>query len=248
MANLALAHALLDRDDRAGAAVALARAESALGEGSAPPDLWLALAQGYGRAEICSAAERTAARARGQPGAKEIAEECARVRRLAALPQGAALAPEREHEYVEAVLAAQRDVRDGRLDRARAAAKELAAKFPAAPGATVIHCLLHGRARAFSAAKAACESAARAAPEAFFPRYFLGLIAGAERRFRDAQADLVRALELDDRTYDPWVSLAAVDETLGEMAALEELKARYRKRFGAELRPALWPSAWSAAR
>ena len=109
----------------------------------------------------------------------------------------------------------------------------------------MIHCLLHGRARSFAAAKLACESAARAAPEAFFPRYFLGLIAGSERRFRDAQADLVRALELDDGTYEPWVSLASVDESLGEMAALEELKARYRKRFGAELKPALWPSAWT---
>ena len=170
------------------------------------------------------------------------------MRRLAALPRDAAVAPEREHEYVDAVLGAQRDVRAGRLDRARAAAKDLAAKFPGAPGATVIHCLLHGRARSFAAAKLACESAARAAPEAFFPRYFLGLIAGSERRFRDAQADLVRALELDDGTYEPWVSLASVDESLGEMAALEELKARYRKRFGAELRPALWPSAWEAAR
>ena len=248
VANLALAHALLDRDDRAGAAVALARAESAFDKGSAPPDLWLALAQGYGRAEICSAAERTAARAGGQPGAKEIVHECARLRRLAALPRDAAVAPEREHEYVAAVLEAQRDVRAGRLDQARAAAMDLAAKFPAAPGAAVIHCLLHGRARAFSAAKRTCESAARAAPEAFFPRYFLGLIAGAERRFRDAQADLARALELDDGTYDPWVSLASVDQSLGDTAALEELKARYRKRFGAELRPALWPSAWTTTR
>src|SRR5207302_816780 len=149
--RLVLAQVLLDRDDRTGAAAALARVESALREGSAPPELWLALAQSYGRAEICSAAERTVARARGQPGAKEIAAECMRMRRLAALP-------------------------------------------------------------------------------------------------RDAQADLVRALELDDGTYEPWVSLASVDESLGEMAALEELKARYRKRFGAELRPALWPSAWEAAR
>lgn len=92
------------------------------------------------------------------------------------------------------------------------------------------------------------ESAARAAPEAFFPRYFLGLIAGAERRFRDAQADLARALELDEGTYDPWVSLASVDESLGDTAALEALKARYRKRFGVELKPALWPSAWTTAR
>src|SRR5205807_10542401 len=59
--RLVLAQVLLDRDDRTGAAAALARAESALREGSAPPELWLALAQSYGRAEICSAAERTAA-------------------------------------------------------------------------------------------------------------------------------------------------------------------------------------------
>jgi len=246
--RLVLAQVLLDRDDRAGAAVALARAESTLHERSAPPELWLALAQGYGRAEICSAVERTAARARGQPGAKEITAECARVRRLAALPREAAVAPEREHEYVAAVLAAQGDVQAGRLERARKGAKDLAAKFPAAPGAAVIHCVLQGRARAFPAARVACESAARAAPEAFLPRYFLGLIAGAERRFRDAQADLVRALELDDGTYEPWVSLAAVDESLGELAALEDLKARYRKRFGAELRPVLWPSTWTAGR
>ena len=246
--RLVLAGVLLDRQDRAGAVIALGRAESALRESTAPPELWLALAQGFGRAEICSAAERTAARARGQPGAKEIAAECSRLRRVAALPRDAPVAPEREHDYVQAVLDAQSDVRYGRIDRARAAAKGLAAKFPGTPGAEVVHCLLHGRARAFAAAKAVCESAARAAPEAFFPRYFLGLIAGTERRFRDAQAHLTRALELDDATYDPWVSLAAVDESLGETAALEELKARYRKRFGSELRPALWPAAWTSGR
>ena|SRR6267378_3089842 len=54
-ANLALAHALLDRDDRAGAAVALARAESAFREGSAPPELWFALAQAYGPTASVSA-------------------------------------------------------------------------------------------------------------------------------------------------------------------------------------------------
>jgi len=53
---------------------------------------------------------------------------------------------------------------------------------------------------------------------------------------------------LDDGTYEPWVSLAAVDESLGEAAALEELKVRYRKRFGTELRPTLWPSAWTSGR
>jgi len=246
--RLALAQILLDRNDRAGAAATLARTESALRDASAPPQMWLALAQGYERAGNFSAAERAAGRARGQPGAKEIAAECARLRRLAALPKDAAVAPESERDYVDAVLQAQQDVRSGRIDRARAAAKDLAAKFPAAPGADVIHCLLHGRARAFAAAKAVCESAMRAAPEAFFPRYFLGLIAGTERRFRDAQTHLTRALELDDGTYEPWASLASVDESLGETAALEELKARYRKRFGTELRPGLWPSGWTSRR
>jgi tetratricopeptide (TPR) repeat protein len=246
--RMVLAQVLLDRHDRAGAMVALARTESALRDASSPPELWRALAQGYERAGSCSAAERAAGRARGQPGAKEIAAECARLRRLAALPRDAAIAPEHERDYVEAVLEAQQDVQHGRIDRARAAAKDLAVKFPAAPGADVIQCLLHGRARAFAAAKAVCESAARAAPEAFFPRYFLGLIAGAERRFREAQTHLTRALELNDGTYEPWASLASVDESLGETAALEELKARYRKRFGTELRPALWPSGWAAWR
>jgi tetratricopeptide (TPR) repeat protein len=246
--RLALAQVLLGRNDRAGAAATLARTESALRDASAPPQIWLALAQGYERAGTFSAAERAASRAGGQPGAKEIAAECARLRRLAALPKDAAVPPESERDYVDAVLQAQQDVRGGRIDRARAAAKDLAAKFPSAPGADVIHCLLHGRARAFAAAKPVCESAMRAAPEAFFPRYFLGLIAGAERRFRDAQTHLTRALELDDGTYEPWASLASVDQSLGETAALEELKARYRKRFGTELRPGLWPSAWTSGR
>ena len=246
--RLLFAHLLLDRDDRAGAASALAVAESALRDASAPPELWLALAQAYGRAEICSGAERTAARASGQPGAKEIAAECARMRRLAAFPRGAAVAPEREHDYVDAVLRAQRDVRQGRTDRARSAAEGLAVKFPGAPGAEVIRCLLQGRARAFAAAKIACESAARAAPEAFSPRYLLGLIAGSEGRFKDAQTHLVRALELDDGAYDAWVSLAAVHERIGDRVALEDLKARYRKRFGTELRPNLLPSGWTSDR
>jgi hypothetical protein len=246
--RLTLAQVLLDRNDRAGASAALARTESLMRDASAAPELWLELARGYERAETCSAAERAAGRARDQPGAKELAAECARLRRLAALPKNAAVPPESERDYVEAVLQAQQDVRRGRIERARATARDLAAKFPAAPGADVIHCLLQCRARAFAAAKTACESATRAAPEAFLPRYSLGLIAGAERRFRDAQGHLARALELDDGTYEPWASLASVTESLGETAALEELKVRYRKRFGSELRPVLWPPGWSSGR
>src|SRR3982751_1368365 len=88
------------------------------------------------------------------------------------------------------------------------------------------------------------RAARDAAPEAFLPRYVLALLDCAEGRFADARVHLVTALELDDSTTNAWATLAAVHGKLGGDRAALALAARYRKRFGADLKPAMWPSGW----
>ena len=101
---LVTAHALLARGARAEAAALLARAEQKLGD---HPEAWLYLAQLQFEAGACSAAERAAARAKGQRGGTRVAEECARMRHLVGFPPDAAALPtERESDYVSSALAA----------------------------------------------------------------------------------------------------------------------------------------------
>ncbi len=220
----------------------LLRAEEKL---SADAAAWLLLSQLDFEAGFWSGAERAAARARGQNGASQVAAECARMRSFIGFP-GNPLPPEREVEYVRAALAAHDDIDQRRYDRAIASGQKMAAAFPGAPAAAVIECRARSRGRALALTQSACSAAARAAPAAFYPQYILGLVASAEARWKDARAAMRRALEIDGGTPQVWASLAAVVERLGDAAALRDLRARYAARFGAPLRPALWPAGWTA--
>ena len=139
---------------------------------------------------------------------------------------------------------AQREALSGRQADAVRSARSLEKTFPGAPGGAVIACLVDGRSKTTMAARKTCEAARDAAPEAFLPRYVLGLLDCAEGRLAEARLHLVTALELDDSTTNAWATLAAVHGKLGEDRAALDLAARYRKRFGAELKPAMWPSGW----
>jgi hypothetical protein len=161
-------------------------------------------------------------------------------------PDGAALPAEREADYVAAALAAHQDINDRRADRALARARDLAKAFPGTPGAAVIECRARSRGKALGLTRTACATAAQAAPGAFFPQYILGLVAGAEAHWQEAEASMRRALEIDGGTREVWSSLAAVRIRLGDAAGLSDLRARYRSRFGAALVPRLWPAGWAA--
>ena len=220
----------------------LARAEAVL---PPQPALWLWLAQLNFGAGAITAVERNLTHASGEKGRGAIAAACARTRRFVGFP-AEPLPPGREAAYVAAALAAHDRVDRRDLAGALAAAAQLAKDFPGAPAAAIVECRATSRGRETSAIETACAAAARGAPQAFLPQYILGLVASARSRWPDAQAALLRALTLDDTTPEVWASLAAVQEKLRASAALRDLKAQYRTRFGAALRPALFPAGWAA--
>jgi predicted Zn-dependent protease len=241
---LVTAHALLAQGARPEAAPLLARVEQQLGE---HPEAWLYLAQLQFEAAACSAAERAAARAKGLRGGVRVAEECAKMRHLVGFPSDAtALPAERESDYVSSALAAHRSIDDRKLDQARSAAERLRQAFPGTPAAGVIECRAASRGQSLAPMKELCAAVARQAPDAFYPQYTLGLVAGAERRWQDANAALQRAVELDDSARPVWQSLAAVKQRIGDAAGLRDLQKRFLTKFKASLRPLLWPAGWKA--
>jgi predicted Zn-dependent protease len=241
---LTTAHAFLANEEPAQAAALLARAEKKLGN---DPMAFLYLAQLQFEAGACSAAERSAAKARGQRGAEQVGEECARLRHRIGFPSDPAAIPaEREAEYVTRALDAHRILEQRKLDQARVAAQALRASFPGTPAGDVIDCRAASRSRMLDPIRSACMPVAHATPDAFYPQYALGLLASAELRWSDAQTALRRAVQLDDSAPQVWQSLAAVKVKLGDSKGLRELQQRYQARFKAPLRPVLWPAGWGA--
>jgi len=193
---LATAHAFLANEEPAQAAALLARAEKKLGN---DPMAFLYLAQLQFEAGACSAAERSAAKAKAQRGAEQVGEECARLRHRIGFPSDPAAIPtEREAEYVTRALDAHRILEQRQLDQARVAAQALRASFPGTPAGDVIDCRAASRSRTLDPIRSACMPVAQATPDAFYPQYALGLLASAERRWSDAQTALLRAVRLDD--------------------------------------------------
>jgi tetratricopeptide (TPR) repeat protein len=244
-AMLLAAQSALAMRDRPSAVAHLVRAEPKLLADGAPEASWLRAAQLYDGAATCSGAERALLHVRDAKKTAQIRTDCRSLRRLVALP-ATGIATEREHEYVSLVQRAQQEALGDRSGEAMSSLRSLEQGFPGAPGAAVIACLVDGRSKPAAVARRSCEAARSAAPEAFLPRYVLGLVACAEGRYADARAELERALELEDSTTNAWSTLAAVYRKLGDDRAAADLGARYRKRFGATLQPAIWPSGWPA--
>jgi len=242
---LVTAHALLSQGERMQAAPLLARAEQKLGNDPAGS---LYLAQLQFEAGACSAAERSAARARGQRGAERVAEECTRLRhRVGFPPDRTALSAEREAEYVGRALDAHRSLEQRKIEEARVAAQALRASFPGTPAADVIDCRAASRGRALGPIRSACAPVAQKAPDAFYPQYTLGLVASAEHDWVEAHAALQRAVQLDDSAPQVWQSLAAVKQKLGDKAGLRQLQRQFQSKFKGVLRPVLWPAGWAAS-
>jgi tetratricopeptide (TPR) repeat protein len=237
--QIRLAHALLEQKDVPGALAVAARAEAALWVEQAGPRWWSAVAQVYGRADTCSAAERAASRAEGDPAAEQVVADCTRLRRSVGLPRGEGRVPEaREHEYVAAVQEAQREILRRRTEEALERARRIEKAFPGSAGSPLVRCIARAedRPRARARARADCLAAAEAAPEAIQPQYLLGLAAADEGRWQVARDHWRRAVQLDEGMGVAWVKLATAHQKLGEQQALEALKAGYQARFGMPLR------------
>lgn len=98
-------------------------------------------------------------------------------------------------------------------------------------------CQLAGATSDTRGVAAACRAVVDAAPETAQAHFLLGHAANRGRRWGEARGHLRRALELDDKTGDTWSQLATSCEQLGARDELAALQARYRERYGWELRP-----------
>jgi tetratricopeptide (TPR) repeat protein len=237
------ATALLGREDLAAtdeAVLLLLDVEQALVSGNADAQAFSDLAAAFGRAHDCTGAERAAKRA--GPAGEGVLSVCANQRRRASLRAGEPTVPEkREHRYVAAFEQARAQLDRGQLDAAVALAEDLTRRFPGSPARSVITCFARTRQGKRGPARAACTEACAAAPEAFAPRYLLGLVEAAAHEWEPARDDFEKALALDDNPYDAWASLLAVLEKLKDRAAAGALRDRHRQRFGAPVTPVLIP-------
>lgn len=216
-------------------------AEQQLSAGPANAQSWLELAATFERAQVCSGAERAARRA-GDLGESVLAS-CITLRRRVSLKAGERSVPERrEHRYVAAFEQARQQLDRGRLDAAVALAEDLGRRFPGSPAPSVLTCFARTRQGSRGAAREACTQACAAVPEAFAPRYLLGLVEAAEQRWELARSHFERALALDDTPYDAWASLLALHEKTKDRSAAAALREKHLQRFGAPVSPVLLPA------
>jgi predicted Zn-dependent protease len=239
-AFLLLGRVLLARKNIPEALKDLGRAETLLSASTTDATIWVYLAQLYDRADTCTGAERAAKHAANDPGAVQVVKDCVHQRRSVALPLGAKTVPfEREHEYVNAVQQAQRDLDAGRVKQARLNIQDLENAFPGSPAPALLACLSDGLGSNASRTKVSCTAANEAAPEASAPWLLLGKVATSESRWEDAGKCLRRAISLDETLGEAWRRLAAVYMKLGDSKAFAELSADYRSKFGSTLSPKL---------
>jgi tetratricopeptide (TPR) repeat protein len=235
-ALLLLARVLLARKETSEAVNVLVQAETALSVSKAGVAPWTYLAQLYDRADTCTGAERAARHASDDPAALQVLKDCTRQRRAVALPYGATGVPiEREHEYVQAIEEAQRDLSAQRAQQLHSRVQEIEKGFPGSPGPALLKCMVDGHGKSLAQAKASCTAANLAAPEAVIPWLQLGAVATNEGRWEEAGKCYRRAIELDDTNGEAWRTLAAVYIKLRDTKALTELKTHYRSKFGSDL-------------
>jgi Flp pilus assembly protein TadD len=237
-ALLLLGRVLVARKQVAEAVEVLAHAEAELSAGAPEPKAWVYLAQLYARSDTCTGAERAAKRAPDDPAALQVVKDCTQQRRSVALPRDVKGVPvEREHDYVEAIQKAQRDVDARHTEQVRVRVLEMEKAFPGSPGPPLIACISAGGEKDATQTRTSCTAAIAAAPEAFVAWLLLGKVAISESRWEDAGKCLQRAIELDDNIGEAWRRLAAVYIHVGDRPALTALRSRYRQKFKGDLSP-----------
>lgn len=168
-----------------------------------------------------------------------IAHKTAQTRARYGVRRGSKLVrPEDEAQLVAAVRAALDQIyaqKYGEAEKTLAAAEK---KWRGAPGLAAARCDLAMRVGQVDAARAACNRALAADPDASWALYLGGIIA-----LRDASgtkagiAKLERAIKVDPELGQAWRALAKAYQRANAKAALEQLAKDYQARFGQPLPP-----------
>lgn len=226
---IAIGDALREKEDRAGALAALARARSVL-EGQDDAALWKQLALAYHRLAVVSAAEACAARASDEPVVKALrrwALETRRVTGLPAEPSRFGIDPLAEAGYVTAVGGAYEASSGRRYGEAERLIREGLAVHPGAPGLLGARCELELRRNQLGPARKSCAAALAANEEQPRVHWLAAHLDQMRDDFAGMERHLRRALELDPQNRVVLDDLAKLLVARGRGGEVKVLRARF---------------------
>lgn len=235
-AALVLAHVTLETGDTPGAVSVLADTAKRMKADAREKQDWAYLAQLFLMAKSPSHAEAAATQIPGTAISAEVMERAQHLRVWHGLPRGTtAITADREHEYLDALIAFDEDLRAERLDRAQTRQKSLAETWADLPGAALANCELATQTRSVANVRKACGAALKVFPDATRAHFRMAYVALAERTPRMAMTSFARVIELDPTFPTPWTELARLYAEAGDQKPLMRLQEQYRARYGREL-------------
>jgi len=205
---------------------------------AAKPEQRLWLAKVLASLDALTLAEAALDRAGAGSEAADLRARLLRTRRRLGLPPGAArfgIPPEAEPSHVERLEAVTRELEAGGSSEALRAADALVAAHPGAPGPLALRCEACALLRRTTAARKACAAALKAWDESLRAHYYAGQVDLREGRSKAGIGHLERALELDPATKAVWHTLGQALRHFRKGRALDDLRRRYRERFGEAL-------------
>nr|MBA3822229.1 tetratricopeptide repeat protein [Deltaproteobacteria bacterium] len=166
-----------------------------------------------------------------------VAVQIAQTRARYGVPRGSKfVAPEQEALLVVAIRRALDQVYATKYGEAEATLAAAEKQWPGAPGLAGARCDLALRMGQFGPARASCNRALAADPDASWALYLSGVLA-----LRDASgtkagiAKLKRAIAVDPELAQAWRTLAKAYGRTNDKAALAQLATDYQAKFGQPL-------------
>jgi tetratricopeptide (TPR) repeat protein len=237
--HLAVGEALARTNDFKAARAELAQAEGKIGNlPSNRAEAWKRLIAIYQAMGSLTWTEDAIARAK--LGDKDpIAIKAAQTRARYGLPRGTRIAPEDEGALVAAVRDAIDLVYKGKYGPAEQAIAKAEKRWPGVPGLAGARCELGFRMGQIDAARASCNKALDADPNASWALYLSAVIL-----LRDASGSaagierLKKAIAIDPELGQAWRTLGkAYAQRTNDKPALEQLRKDYLAKFGTPLPP-----------
>src|SRR5688500_9692134 len=146
------------------------------------------------------------------------------------------ITPESEGELVFAVRGVLDLVYANKLGDATEAARKAEKRWPGAPGLLAARCDLALRKNSISQAKQLCAKAIAEYDGAAWAHYLMGIIILKNARDTDKGiASLRAAIAADPDLGQAWRALGKALARKKDRAALDELRAQYRTKFGTPL-------------
>lgn len=145
------------------------------------------------------------------------------------------IGPASEPDYLARVKAVFQAGYAGDLALAKKLATEGLAAYRDAPGFHVALCDMEMRKRRYAAARKHCDRALAGYDGSSWAHYLTGAIAWHDKKYGVATMHFERAIELDPEMKAAWKQLEREYERAGAIDKRDELRARYRDRFGASL-------------